>query len=183
MRALAAIALVGASIVPAQVTHPAVNPDSAIIADFEKRVADYMQMRKSVESHMPALKPTPSVDQIEHHETELGKELRNARARANEGDFFTPPVAAEFKRLIGIAMEADGKKIRESLRHAEPVRMHLRVNGRYPHNVPLQSTPPSLIRNLPMLPPEIEYRIIGSELILLDAKANLVLDVIEGLPG
>jgi hypothetical protein len=47
--------------------------------------------------------------------------------------------------------------------------------------VPLQSTPPSLLENLPPLPPEIEYRITGADLVLLDAKANMVVDIIRGV--
>jgi hypothetical protein len=75
----------------------------------------------------------------------------------------------------------DARDIRQSLRNAEPVQLHLEINESYPANVPLQSTPPSLLENLPALPPEIEYRITGQDLILLDAKANLIVDMIRGV--
>lgn len=65
------------------------------------------------------------------------------------------------------------------MQHSEPVHLHLRVNESYPANIPLQSTPPSLLLNLPMLPQEVEYRIEGRGLILLDVRANLVVDLIE----
>jgi hypothetical protein len=70
-------------------------------------------------------------------------------------------------------------RIEKSLKHAEPVRMpRLRINHAYPEHVPLQSTPPTLLQNLPRLPPDIEYRIVGHDLTLLDAKANLIIDLI-----
>ncbi len=78
-------------------------------------------------------------------------------------------------------MQPDGPNIRQSLRSAEPVQLHLKINERYPESVPLQTTPPSLLEYLPPLPPEIEYRITGRDLVLLDAKANLIVDIIGGV--
>ena len=69
----------------AQIGHPAVNADSVVIQDFEKRVAAYLQLRKSIESNLTQLKTTPSQEKISHHEdrTEArgsrGQEKRQAR--------------------------------------------------------------------------------------------------------
>jgi hypothetical protein len=60
----------------------------------------------------------------------------------------------------------------------------LEVNQEYPQTSALQSTPPTLLSNLPKLPPELEYRIVGQELVLLDTKANLIVDLLpDALPG
>ena len=50
------------------------------------------------------------------------------------------------------------------------------VNGRYPDNVPLTTMPPDVLKNLPPLPEDIEYRFVGRSLILLDVRAHLVVD-------
>ena len=71
-----------------------------------------------------------------------------------------------------------GSDIRASLRRAEPVKIQLQVNQSYPENLPLQSTPPSLLMNLPDLPKGLEYRVLGSELVLRDADANIVVDYV-----
>jgi hypothetical protein len=182
MKLIVAAILLTAGSLSAQIGHPAVNADSAIIQDFEKRVAGYLQLRKSIESDLPRLKSTPSEEKITHHVTELRRAVREARKSARPGDIFTPEIAAEIRRLIAIAMQPeDGNHIAQSLRHAEPVHLHLEINERYPELVPLQSTPPSLLENLPPLPPEIEYRITGNDLVLLDAKANLIVDIIRGV--
>ena len=55
------------------------------------------------------------------------------------------------------------------------------VNAAYPDGLPLQSMPPSLLLNLPQLSKELEYRFVGRELILRDAPANLIVDVIPDL--
>ena len=52
----------------------------------------------------------------------------------------------------------------------------LRVNESYPAGAPLPTVPPSLLLNLPPLPPEVEYRIVGTDLILHDVEANLIVD-------
>jgi hypothetical protein len=125
------------------------------------------------------LKRTTSQERIDHHEHELGHKIREARPAARQGDIFTPQIAAEFRRLIAITMQpGDGPRIKKSLKSSEPVVLHLRVNDHYPKKVPLQSTPPTLLMNLPRLQPEVEYRVIGHDLALLDVKANLVVDFI-----
>src|SRR5437868_14702272 len=91
-----------------------VNPDAALIQDFQKRVADYVKLRKSVESKLPALKRTDSQEKIVHHEHELGHKIREARPAAKQGDIFTPEIAAEFRRLIAITMQpGDGVRIKK----------------------------------------------------------------------
>ena len=66
----------------------------------------------------------------------------------------------------------------ESLRRSEPVRIPLRVNDTYPEKLPLQTTPPTLLLNLPKLPEELDYRVVGNNLVLRDVEANLIVDFI-----
>ncbi len=153
--------------------------DSLLVQDFENRVKDYVKLQKQVEAALPALKPTPSPEKIAHHEHELAEGIRRARHVPAQGSIFTPEVAAEFRRLIGITMEGqEAVHIRQSLQHAEPVKLRVRAGEPYPSSVPLQSTPPSLLVNLPMLPPEVDYRVVDHDLVLRDAKANLIVDFV-----
>jgi len=158
-----------------------VNPDALIIQDFENRVSEYAKLHKAIEAKMPALKPTDSSEKNTHQQHELAEGIRKARRGAKQGDIFTPQIHAEFHRLIAIAMQGQNTaRINTSLRHAEPARLRLRINADYPASVPLQSTPPSLLMNLPKLPEEIEYRVVGNNLILCDAHANLIIDFVPG---
>jgi hypothetical protein len=59
------------------------------------------------------------------------------------------------------------------------------VNAVYPnvHGQPLQSAPPTLLANLPILPRGLEYRVAGRTLALRDTEANLVVDILpDALP-
>jgi hypothetical protein len=161
----------------------AVNPGAALTQEFENRVAEYLKLRKSAEATLPPLrKPTQSPEKLRHHQHELRKAILARRPGAAPGNIFTPEISAEFRRLVGLAYQADARRIRESFQHAEPGtrELQVRVNHEYPDIEPLQSMPPSLLSNLPKLPPELEYRTVGRDLVLRDVGANLIVDVVTG---
>jgi hypothetical protein len=44
--------------------------------------------------------------------------------------------------------------------------------------------PPTLLLNLPRLPNELQYRIVGTTLVLYDVSSNLIADLLpNALPG
>jgi hypothetical protein len=159
-------------------TQTGVNPDSALVAQFQNNVADYVKATAKIKANLPALKPTDSRETITQRDADLCRQIQQLRTGTAQGNFFPQPIAAEFRRLIGIALQGRGeRRILKSLEHAEPVEGQLKVNDPYP-NVPLQSMPTSLLANLPALPPGVDYRIVGRSLVLRDVQANLVLDFI-----
>ena len=96
---------------------PKVNADAAIVQDFQKRVADYHKLRKTIEQKLSTLKQTESQATIQGHEEGIAAGIREARSSAKQGDIFSPEIAGEFRRLIGIAMQGgDSKRIKESLK-------------------------------------------------------------------
>jgi hypothetical protein len=169
----------------AQTTAPgkaAVNQDSLVIASFENSVKEYMKLHNKAKAGVPPLKPTNSAHAINQYQRLLVSNIRAARPDAKQGDVFTSEISQEFKRLIAMTMEGpEAAKVRASLRHAEPVgKIPLQVNAVYPQHVPLQSSPPSVLLNLPPLPPELDYRIVGHDLVLRDVAANMIVDFIPG---
>ncbi len=159
-----------------------VSPEAAAIRDFEARVADYMKVHKQAEAGVRPLKQRDSAAAITRYEDEVGGRIRAARAAAKQGDIFSPAIAAEFRRLIGKTMNGPaGARIRASLRSAEPVQVPVQIDEPYPSGVPLQSTPPTLLENLPKLPQGLVYRIVGRDLVLKDEPANVVVDFIPSV--
>jgi hypothetical protein len=173
--------VLASSLLPVCLGQTPVNPHAALIQDFQKRVDEYMKLRKAAEAKLPALKTTPTQGKIADQQRNLASEIQEARADAKQGDIFTPEISDEFRRLIGIAMQGShAARIKDSLKSAEPLHLRLAVNAAYPDKVPLQSTPPTLLLNLPKLPPDLDYRLVGRDLALRDAKANLVVDIVTG---
>lgn len=163
-----------------------VNQDSLTIQDFNKRVDEYVKLRKRMEAGLSAPKSRSSAADLKQYQATLAQKISVERSQAKPGDIFTPSVSALFRQLIATPFKSGhGSKIRASLRHAEPVHgLSPSINRQYPQRVALQSTPPTLLSDLPKLPPEIEYRIVGRELILLDSAASLVVDILpDALPA
>jgi hypothetical protein len=160
-----------------------VETGSLVVQDFEARVKAYVKLQKQEEAGLPALKPADSTVRIALHEHKLADRIRRVRYGVPQGNIFTPEIAAEFRRLIALAMQGkNAGQVDQSLQHAEPTKHEkhgLRINEAYPvPGVPLQSTPPTLLLNLPALPPELDYRVVGHNLVLRDAKANLIVDFV-----
>jgi hypothetical protein len=156
-----------------------VNAGSAIQALFQQRISAYMKLRKAaLEGVPPASKVTKQGDVVDK-QRRLAAQIRQARVGARQGDICSPEIAAELKHLIAVAMGGgDASRIRTSLRNSEPVTLPLKVNDSFPESLPLQSTPPTLLLNLPELPQELEYRIVGRALVVLDSQANIIVDFV-----
>ena len=176
-RAIGAL-VVGISSLAFCQTHSAAQMESRIDQEFASKINTYLELHKSAAA--PALKPNNSPEKITSTQHQVTSKVQDARGNPKQGDIFTPEISTYFRREIANALKGpDGEKIKTSLRHAEPVKnIPIRVNEPYPVDVPLQSTPPSLLQDLPTLPSELEYRIVGNMLILRDSKANLVVDFI-----
>jgi hypothetical protein len=134
-----------------------VQDHTRIVADLGRRVAKYIDLRKKAgDSPKPAKEPA----KLAESRKQIADKVVTERADAKPGEVFTPEIAAYFKRQIAQTFAgSEGAKIRASLRRAEPVHgVAFKVNGAYPQGVPLQSTPPTVLLNLPRLPKELEYR-------------------------
>jgi hypothetical protein len=152
--------------------------DDAVVKDFESRVTAYVDLRKKEAGSAP--RPTNSPEKIVESQQDLATKIKVLRQDAKQGDIFTPEIADYFRRQISATLTGPhGRKIRASLRHAEPVHIASpKVNQTYPPGIPLQSTPPTLLSNLPALPKELEYRIVGHNLVLHDLAPNIIVDLV-----
>jgi hypothetical protein len=163
------------SVLPARARTP--QDDAQVVKDFGARISSYMDLHKKEAGDA---KPTDSPEKLAQQRKEIAAKMQAARTDAHQGDIFTPPIAGYFRRQIAATLAGhDGAKIRASLQHAEPLKgVSIKVNSRYPQGVALQSTPPTLLLNLPRLPHELQYRIVDRDLVLYDAAADIVVDYV-----
>ena len=149
------------------------------MAEFTKRVDEYVALHKKVEGALPALPTEATPKAIDTHQRAFAAGLAKARATARPGDLFTPPMQDAVRRLMGQLFKdsAARRQLRDSVMDDNPAgRVKLAVNARYPDEVPLSTMPPDVLKNLPRLPKEVEYRFVGEHLILLDPDAHIVVD-------
>ena len=165
---------------PSQSSAPAANPDAATLADFKQRLNKYIELQRDLADDSPPLKETSDPAKIDAAQEVLGAKLRAARKDAKPGDIFTPQARALFRRLMYPELKGeDGPETKASIGgHDKPPAVPLKVNAEYPESAPLPTVPPNILARLPQLPEDVEYRIVGKDLILRDVDANIIVDFI-----
>lgn len=158
------------------------NPDSAILADFNARLDQYVKQQRALAKQSPDLEETKNSADIKIAEEALAAKIRTARKNAKQGDIFTPQVAALFKRLMYPELKgAEGRETKQALEEedGEVAQVNLKVNAKWPDSEPLTTTPPNILASLPQLPEDVEYRISNKRhLVLRDVDANIIVDFI-----
>lgn len=157
------------------------NPNATVIADFLKRVNEYVAIHKKANSKIPHLPKEATPQQIDQHQRALGKLIAEARKTAKRGDIFTPGMEKITRKVLADVFRGPGgdqlkREIFEEYGQRDIVP---KVNGRYPDEVPISTVPPGVLEALPKLPEELEYRFVGRYLILLDPRAHIIADYIE----
>jgi hypothetical protein len=175
--ALACGVATGAAATP-QAGAKRVNPNAKAIADFQEEVDEYLKLHRKIESTLPSLPKEATPEQIDAHQRELGRLIQQARKNAGPGDIFEREVRPVIRRVLyGLFTGPDGKKLREAIADENPGEtVKLIVNSRYPDTIPLSTVPPQILKALPPLPDELEYRFIQNSLILLDVRAHIIVD-------
>lgn len=161
----------------------AANPTAVTLADFRKRIDDYMVLQRKLAATLPKLPKEATPQQIDQEQRALGMLVAQARATAKPGDLFTPDmqrfVHQQFNRIF---QGRRGQELRRQI-HDEPHAIAPEINKRYPDAIPLATMPLEVLAQLPPLPDELEYRFIQSHLIVMDVHAHLILDyVLNAIP-
>lgn len=160
--------------------------DALAMQDFDRRVENYIQIHRQIETkyklrHIKATKIGGDIIKRQHL---LAERIQAARSSSKEGEIFTPEISAYFTRSIDAAYLANSEGILSSLACVpRPVNLRIKANGIYPEGSDYNIMPPTILLHLPRLPEEqeyrLEYRIVGTDLIIRDVEANLVVDVMR----
>ena len=149
------------------------------LQNFDRRVHWYVRLHRRLERSLPPEHLFGDLEDMPIAVDTLHAVMVDARPNARAGGFFTPDIAELLLARLELAA-ATGRLVGQvypaylGFNHRVPVPQ---VNGRIPAG--RQKRPlPGLIAELPALPEELEYRVVGSALMLVDVHADLVLDVL-----
>lgn len=156
-----------------------VNPAGTAMLEFKERVDVYLKIHNEAEEKVPNLKKTDDPKEISDRERALADMIMTLRAGAKPGDVFSAEVRPYLIKIIQQDFQQRSAADRKALVNELPAKVTVDVNTVYPTTLPLETFPPALLRKLPDLPPELEYRIVGRSLILRDVKANLIVDILR----
>lgn len=170
--------LCGAAGAQAQLQAPATDD----LTQFTAATREYALLHRRIESTLAPLTLTSHPDTIHRQVQQLAAATRAERSTARPGDFFGEAVAVELRNRIAEALDAHGLTAQD-VRDAETADgidaalAPLNVNGPFPWLYG-SAMFPCVIAALPELPPELQYRIVGGTLVLVDLHANLIVDLL-----
>ena len=154
---------------------------AAALSAFGERISEYAALHRRLEGPWlltPATEPRSFMLNRAH----LAAAIKIARPNARQGDIFTPAAARAFRDLIANALAGlDADALLRDLYEEHPTvrSFHLRVYDPYP-GWATHEMPAILLLQLPMLPEDIEYRLVDRDLVLWDIHADLIVDVLPG---
>ena len=130
---------------------------------------------------MPPLRTTTDISEVRARMRALAARIQFARRDAQRGDLLTAEVSTVLRRRIAACLPAEewAAILAEYAVDEQGAAVEvpaLRVNMEWPARIPFNAVPPQLLRALPPLPPELQYRIIGRSLVLWDHHADLIVD-------
>jgi hypothetical protein len=160
------------------------NSDAKLQVDYQERIKKYVELHKNAAKDAPPIKETKDAAAIKTAQDALAAKIRALRPNARQGEIFTPEVAKLVRKLMYPQVTGpQGAETKEAMKEDAPPRkaIPVKVNARYPDEQPLPTMPPNLLANLPKLPEELEYRIVGKDLILRDVPANLIVDFVPAV--
>ena len=162
----------------AQSREPAIQPINA----FENATQDYVLMHRRLERQIGSIEfgtPVAEINRIMH---ELAAAIRAERAGAKQGDVFAPLIGSLLRARIHDALlehryTADEVRAAGRVDGVDYGRVRLQVNDTFPWVLAVAMFP-CVIEALPPLPPELQYRIVGDDLVLIDVHASLIVDIL-----
>jgi hypothetical protein len=158
---------------------PGTSSDAAAIKQFDVAIAKYMAMRQGLRSEVRGPVKNSSSTQLNDASDALAGAIERSRRSAQVGAIFSAPAAAVIKRRIADTVRTEKlvtilADIDDEGSAGPSPKVHLRL----PVTAQMATMPPALLKVLPPLPKELEYRILGSYLVLRDIDASLILDYI-----
>ena len=160
---------------------PSSTCEAAAVAEFTDKLREYLLVRHRAARDLPSERMFDDPWETLFLRDVLRREIRHARPTARPGDLFTPRAATAFRHIIAATAAAHGVDPKEIVRELRAERMPgarpPMVNRSYDWRLGAWMWP-ALLQTLPPLPPELQYRIVDDDLVLIDLRADLVVDIL-----
>ena len=177
------LALCGAAVAGAT---RALDDEGEPLAHFRQAVEAYMNLHKAVERALPPPGRSADAGHIFAATAAMAHAMRAARSKAVEGELFAED-AIVFRRVLrevwrdadcdvaaSLAAQSDDEErpVHRPLIHDEFDWAH----GSF--------MPPCILWALPQIPLELQFRLVGRDLVIVDLHSNLIVDVLpDALPA
>jgi len=162
-------------------SHTALSPaDAAAIAEFSERVRAYCLLREAI--GMPSERIFSDPRDMQIVRKTLRDAIRERRPLAREGDIFTHAAAVAIRHIVASTAAENELALKDAVHAMRGDRLPGArppvVNGTYDWRLGAWMWP-ALLLELPPLPEDLQYRIVDDDLVLIDIRADLVLDILD----
>jgi len=152
------------------------------ILQFQRAADIYAFLHRRLERRLPAVEVNANPDTIRIAIAAMAAAIRQARPDAQPGELFNPAAAGTIRHRIARALQSRGYtpadvRAAEQAGGVDTSAVTLHVNGSFPWLVGTAMFP-FIIEVLPPLPPELQYRLVGRDLVLIDVHASLIVDIL-----
>jgi hypothetical protein len=154
-------AVLAASSYAATAPQRRVNRNAAAQTEFQSRLERDIKLRQDLAGKLKPLSPTASAAELASRQESLAAALRDVRKDAKPGDLIPPAVATQIRRTVANDFRRRNATAKRAVFEEVP------------------TIPALLLNELPRLPDNLQYRFVGSDLVLLDGDTRLILDYIS----
>ncbi len=150
------------------------------VAQFHTSVNAYMRLHEAIAANAPPLAISRDVSAIQQAVRARREALQRARQGVGQGDLFTPAVSQLFRERIAAALREHGL-VAADFRDEEGEEAGTPLEPPSVNHVfawATAATPPCVLAALPTLPDGLQYRFVGTSLVLVDIDASLIVDVL-----
>jgi hypothetical protein len=159
----------------AMLSCPSVSAQDADAA-FNRAVASYVALHRSSTVGLSAT--SDDLIATQNRAVLLAKRIQGARQNARAGDILGP-AAGRIRTMVATEIAGrNGPAILSSIEQSNVHGARVRINHRYPPGLPRVTMPAPILAQLPVVPEELEYRFLGRSLMLVDTRAELIVDVL-----
>lgn len=156
--------------------------DDVAIEQFQKAIDTYVLRHRQVEQTLAPMTVTADAAVLMAAIEARAEAMRRVRPEARQGELFTPAVAKVLRARIDAALKAHrltaAEVVLEEIAEGnDELPAAMRVNGPFPWHA-ANGMLLCLTNALPELPEELQYRIVGRDLVLIDMPASMVVDIL-----
>jgi hypothetical protein len=158
------------------------QPDTDGVGQFTRAAEDYALMHRRLERPLPPIAVNVNPDTLRRAIEALAATIRAERRAAKVGDLFNPAAQATLRARIDEALRSHGFTAAdviaaERAAGVDAGAVSLHVNAPFPWAVGTAMFR-CVVEALPPLPPELVYRMVGTDLVLIDVHASLIVDIL-----
>lgn len=166
-----------------QAQKPDANPQATALAEFQKRLQGYIDLRARLAGKLKPLSPTADSADLAARQDTLAAAIREARKGARPGDMIPTLVASQIRNTVAEDFRRRNPDTKRAVFKEVPAGVRPVINKAMPDTEALATVPPLLLNSLPRLPDNLQYRFMDRHIVLLDGDTRLIVDyILDVLP-